>query len=143
MAPDSSTDAPPDASPDTDTIALAHAPADAAPDASADTCTLALADGAADASAKPSAVAAALYVATDAEPVALAVSETRKSDGVARLCSNATTIPGADARAVATADVQSHGAARLLLRHVRNNRLHKHHRTMRCLYGGFRLSDLQ
>ena len=79
----------------------------------------------------------------DAKALALAVSETRKSDGVARLCSNATTIPGADARAVATADVQSHGAARLLLRHVRNNRLHKHHRTMRCLYGGFRLSDLQ
>ena len=97
MAPDASTDAP--------------------PDASADAYTLALADGAADSITKPSADAAALYVATDAEPVALAVSETRKSDGVARLRSDATTIPGADARAVAAADVQSHGGARLLLRH--------------------------
>ena len=118
MAPDSSTDAAPDASPDTDTIALADAPADAAPDASADTYTLALADGAADASAKPSAVAAALYVATDAEPVSLAVSETRKSDGVARLRS--------DAAADADPDEQPDASSGLLLLH----------RRLRRLYGG-------
>ena len=96
MAPDSSTDAAPDAPPDTDTLAIA--------------------DGAADASAKPSAVAAALYVATDAEPVALAVSETRKSDGVARLRS--------DAAADADPDEQPDASPRILLLHRRLWRLY-------------------
>ena len=116
MAPDASTDAPPDASADTDTIALAHASADAAPVASADTCTLALADGAADASAKPSAVAAALYVVTHAAPIALAVSETRKSDGVAHLRS--------DAAADADPDEQPDASSGLLLLHRRLRRLY-------------------
>ena len=98
MAPDSSTDAP--------------------PDASADTCTLALADGAADSITKPSADAAALYVATDAEPVALAVSETRKSDGVARLRS--------DAAADTHPDEQPDASSRILLLG----------RRLRRLYGG-------
>ena len=98
MAPDASTDAP--------------------PDASADTYTLAIADGAADASAKPSAVAAALYVATDAAPIALAVSETRKSDGVAHLRS--------DAAADAHTDEQPDASSRILL----------FHRRLRRLYGG-------
>ena len=69
MAPDASTDAPADAPADTCTFAPAHAPADA--------------------SAKPSAVAAALYVATDAEAVALADRDARKSDGGARPRSDA------------------------------------------------------
>ena len=96
MAPDASTDAP--------------------PDASADTCTLALADGAADSITKPSADAAALYVATDAEPIALAVSETWKSDGVARLRS--------DAAADAPPDEQPDASARILLLHRRLWRLY-------------------
>ena len=118
MAPDASTDAPPDASADTDTIALAHASADAAPVASADTCTLALADGAADASAKPSAVATALYVATHAEAIALADRDARKPDGVARLRS--------DAAADADPDEQPDASSGLLLLR----------RRLRRLYGG-------
>ena len=85
-------------------------------DASADTYTLALADGAADASAKPSAVAAALYVATDAAPIALAVSETRKSDGIPRLRS--------DAAADSGSDEQPDASSGLLLLHRRLRRLH-------------------
>ena len=96
MAPDSSTDAAPDAPPDTDTLALA--------------------DGAADSITKPSADAAALYVATDAEPIALAVSETRKSDGVARLRS--------DAAADAHPDEQPDASSGLLLLHRRLRRVH-------------------
>ena len=117
-APGLQSDAAADAPADTDTIALAHAPADAAPDASADTYTLALADGAADASAKPSAVAAAVYVVTHAAPIALAVSETRKSDGVARLRS--------DAAADAHPDEQPDASSRILLLG----------RRLRRLYGG-------
>ena len=96
MAPDASTDAPADAPADTCTFAPAHAPADA--------------------SAKPSAVAAALYVATDAEAVALADRDARKSDGGARLRS--------DAAADAAPDGQSDGSSGLLLLHRRLRRLH-------------------
>ena len=104
MAPDASTDAPADAPADTCTFAPAHAPADA--------------------SAKPSAVAAALYVATDAAPIALAVSKTRKSDGVARLRS--------DAAADVSPDEQPVGSAGLLLLG----------RRLRRLYGGVDFSGL-
>ena len=66
-------------------------------DASADTYTLAIADCAADSITNPSADAAALTAAnasTDAEAVALADRDARKSDGGARLRSDA----AADAR---------------------------------------------
>ena len=99
MAPDSSTDAAPDASPDTDTLALAHASAHA--------------------DAYPSADAAALSFAVasaHAAPVALAVSETRKSDGVARLRS--------DAAADADPDEQPDASSGLLLLHRRLRRLY-------------------
>ena len=98
MAPDASTDAPADAPADTCTFAPAHAPADA--------------------SAKPSAVAAALYVATDAETVALADRDARKPDGIPRLRSNA----AADAHP----DEQPDASSRILLLH----------RRLRRLYGG-------
>ena len=96
MAPDASTDAPADAPADTCTFAPAHAPADA--------------------SAKPSAVAAALYVATDAEAVALADRDARKSDGGARLRS--------DAAADSGSDEQPDASSGLLLLHRRLRRLH-------------------
>ena len=120
-APGLQSDAAADAPADTDTIALAHAPADAAPDASADTYTLALADGAADASANPSADAAALSFAVaraHAEAIALADRDARKPDGGARLRS--------DAAADAHPDEQPDASSRILLLH----------RRLRRLYGG-------
>ena len=104
MAPDASTDAPADAPADTCTFAPAHAPADA--------------------SAKPSAVAAALYVATDAETVALADRDARKPDGGARLRS--------DAAADVNPDEQPVGSSGLLLLG----------RRLRRLYGGVDFSGL-
>ena len=88
-------------------------------DASADTCTLAIADCAADSITNPSADAAALTAAnasTDAEAVALADRDVRKSDGGARLRSNAA--------ADAASDGQSDGSSGLLLLHRRLRRLH-------------------
>jgi len=118
-APGLQSDAAADAAADTDTIALAHAPADAAPDASADTYTLALADGAADSITNPSAVAAALSFAVasaHAETVALADRDARKPDGIPRLRSDAAT----DAHP----DEQPDAGSGLLLLHRRLRRLH-------------------
>ena len=111
----------PDAAPDAAAHAAAHAKPDAPADASADTCTLALADGAADAIANPSADASALSFAVasaHAEAVALADRDARKSDGVARLRS--------DAAADAHPDEQPDASSGLLLLH----------RRLRRLYGG-------
>ena len=113
MAPDSSTDAAPDASADTCTLAPAHAPADAPADTAAHADPDAFADAAADARAVAGSVAQA-----HAAPIALAFSETRKSDGVARLRS--------DAAADSGSDEQPDGSSRLLLLH----------RRLRRLYGG-------
>ena len=88
-------------------------------DASADTYTLALADGAADSITNPSADAAALTAAnasTDAEAVALADRDARKSDGGARLRS--------DAAADAEPDEQPDASSGLLLLHRRLWRLY-------------------
>ena len=88
-------------------------------DATADTCTLAPADGAADSITNPSADAAALTAAnasTDAEAVALADRDARKSDGGARLCS--------DAAADSGSDEQPDASSGLLLLHRRLRRLH-------------------
>ena len=96
-------------------------------DASADTYTLAIADCAADSITNPSADAAALTAAnasTDAEAVALADRDARKSDGGARLRS--------DAAADVNPDEQPVGSSGLLLLG----------RRLRRLYGGVDFSDL-